>query len=132
MYDGKMRSLGALRTITAMASLFTLIATAAYDQQHSAASHSSNITTISSTVPSNGDINPYGVFRIPRSVGKLMRGDILVSNFNNSANLQGDRHDTGSDRGQWSLQSVRSDRSQHSARILSWWCRTDHCSGRAA
>src|SRR5712692_10527753 len=89
MYDGKMRSLGALRTITAMASLFTLIATAAYAQQHSAASHSSNITTISSTVPSNGDINPYGVFRIPRSVGNLMRGDILVSNFNNSANLQG-------------------------------------------
>jgi len=89
MYDGKMRSLATLRTITAMASLFTLIATAAYAQQHSAASHSSNITTISSTVPSNGDINPYGVFRIPRSVGNLMRGDILVSNFNNSANLQG-------------------------------------------
>src|SRR5271157_3053300 len=47
------------------------------------------ITTISSTIPSNGDINPYGVWRVPRSVGMLKRGNILVSNFNNSANLQG-------------------------------------------
>jgi hypothetical protein len=29
------------------------------------------------------------VFRIPRTVGRLNRGNILVSNFNNSANLQG-------------------------------------------
>jgi hypothetical protein len=48
-----------------------------------------SVTTISSTIPSNGDINPYGVFRIPRTVGQLHRGNILVSNFNNSANLQG-------------------------------------------
>ena len=47
------------------------------------------VTTISSTIPSNGDINPYGVFRIPRSVGQLHRGNILVSNFNNGNNLQG-------------------------------------------
>jgi hypothetical protein len=47
------------------------------------------ISTISSTIPSNGDLNPYGVFRIPRTVGQLRRGNILVSNFNNSSNLQG-------------------------------------------
>lgn len=47
------------------------------------------VTTISSTIPSNGDINPYGVFRVPRSVGQLHRGNILVSNFNNGNNLQG-------------------------------------------
>lgn len=47
------------------------------------------ISTISSTIPSNGDINPYGVYRIPRTVGQLKRGNILVSNFNNSGNLQG-------------------------------------------
>jgi len=29
------------------------------------------------------------VFRIPRTVGQLKRGNILVSNFNNSGNLQG-------------------------------------------
>lgn len=42
-----------------------------------------------STVPANGDINPYGVAVVPRTVGHLVRGDILVSNFNNKANLQG-------------------------------------------
>src|SRR5579871_1703028 len=51
--------------------------------------HPRTITTIASTVPSNGDVNPYGVFPIERSVGSLVRGNILVSNFNNSTNLQG-------------------------------------------
>ena len=44
---------------------------------------------IASTVPANGDVNPYGVAVVPRSVGTLVRGHILVSNFNNKANLQG-------------------------------------------
>jgi len=47
----------------------------------------------SSTVPaSNGDVNPYGVAFVPAGFpddGPLRAGDILVSNFNNSANLQG-------------------------------------------
>jgi DNA-binding beta-propeller fold protein YncE len=45
-----------------------------------------------STVPSNGDLNPYGVAFVPRqfpSGGPMNPGDVLVSNFNNSANLQG-------------------------------------------
>src|SRR6202030_1448756 len=44
---------------------------------------------IASTVPGNGDVNPYGVAVVPRSTGGLVRGDVLVSNFNNSDNLQG-------------------------------------------
>src|SRR3974390_3077356 len=48
-----------------------------------------NITPISSTVPSNGDINPYGIFAVPKTVGHLTKGNILVSNFNASSNLQG-------------------------------------------
>jgi hypothetical protein len=48
------------------------------------------ITQIASTIPpENGDVNPYGVAVIPRSTGDLREGNILVSNFNNSANLQG-------------------------------------------
>jgi DNA-binding beta-propeller fold protein YncE len=46
----------------------------------------------SSTVPGNGDINPYGVAFVPEefpSGGALMEGDVLVSNFNDSGNLQG-------------------------------------------
>jgi hypothetical protein len=42
-----------------------------------------------STVPANGDVNPYGVAVIPASVGKLEETNVLVSNFNNAANLQG-------------------------------------------
>ncbi len=45
-----------------------------------------------STIPANGDINPYGVAFAPKNVpagGILQPGDILVSNFNNSQNLQG-------------------------------------------
>jgi hypothetical protein len=47
---------------------------------------------IVSTVPSNGDQNPYGVAFVPDDFaegGPLEPGDILVSNFNNSKNLQG-------------------------------------------
>jgi hypothetical protein len=42
-----------------------------------------------STVPANGDINPYGVAVVPRSIGRLVKGDILISNFNAKSNLQG-------------------------------------------
>src|SRR5580704_19718213 len=47
------------------------------------------IDTISSTLPANGDVNPYGLVRVPRSVGNLEEGHYLVSNFNASSNLQG-------------------------------------------
>jgi hypothetical protein len=42
---------------------------------------------ISSTVPGNGDLNPYGVAFVPPTFPKggiIAPGDILVSNFNNS------------------------------------------------
>ena len=45
-----------------------------------------------STVPANGDLNPYGVAFVPSGFprgGTLNPGDILVSNFNASSNLQG-------------------------------------------
>jgi len=47
------------------------------------------ISVVASTVPANGDVNPYGVAIVPNSVGNLKQGDILVSNFNNSQNQQG-------------------------------------------
>jgi hypothetical protein len=45
-----------------------------------------------STVPPNGDVNPYGVAILPHGFpggGNLHAGDVLVSNFNNAANVQG-------------------------------------------
>ena len=47
------------------------------------------IATIASTVPKNGDVNPYGVAVVARSKDRLHRGDVLVSNFNDKANTQG-------------------------------------------
>jgi len=49
----------------------------------------SMIRTVASTVPANGDINPYGVAVVPTTIGRLHRGDVLVSNFNNATNAQG-------------------------------------------
>lgn len=45
--------------------------------------------TLGSTVPANGDVNPYGLVIVPASVGKLSAGDLLVSNFNDKENNQG-------------------------------------------
>jgi hypothetical protein len=47
------------------------------------------LTQVASTVPANGDVNPYGVAIVPASEGRLTAGDILVSNFNDKANVQG-------------------------------------------
>jgi hypothetical protein len=47
------------------------------------------VSVITSTVPHNGDVNPYGMAIAPSTTGNLTQGAILVSNFNNSANLQG-------------------------------------------
>jgi hypothetical protein len=49
----------------------------------------------SSTVPTNGDLNPYGIVFVPDGFpryGTIAAGDLLVSNFNNAqsaGNLQG-------------------------------------------
>ncbi len=48
-----------------------------------------HVFTMASTVPRSGDVNPYGVAVVPRTMGDLVAGHILVSNFNNKANLQG-------------------------------------------
>ncbi len=47
------------------------------------------LTTIGTTVPANGDVNPYGMALVRQSRGSLVKGDVLISNFNSSKNLQG-------------------------------------------
>jgi hypothetical protein len=51
--------------------------------------HFHHLKTIASTVPGNGDVNPYGTVVIQRTQGDLHRGNVLISNFNNKKNLQG-------------------------------------------
>jgi hypothetical protein len=44
---------------------------------------------LTSTVPANGDQNPYAMLVAPVSAGTVQKDDVLVDNFNNAANLQG-------------------------------------------
>jgi hypothetical protein len=65
-----------------------------HSKRHPSATHTflstlGRIAQIGSTVPANGDINPYGVAVVRASAGKLIKGDTLVSNFNYAANVQG-------------------------------------------
>jgi hypothetical protein len=49
-------------------------------------------TLSASTVPANGDVNPYGVAFVPPGfphTGILRPGDVVVANFNDASNLQG-------------------------------------------
>jgi hypothetical protein len=71
------------------AALVIVSAVKAGDNDNALKPHATVSTIVSTVPPSNGDVNPYGVFRVPRTVGQLNEGDILVSNFNNSSNLQG-------------------------------------------
>jgi hypothetical protein len=45
--------------------------------------------TLTSTVPDNGDQNPYAIVVAPVSAGSIQKDDVLVTNFNNAGNLQG-------------------------------------------
>ena len=45
--------------------------------------------TRTSTIPDNGDLNPYAIVVAPVSAGKIQKDDVLVTNFNNVSNLQG-------------------------------------------
>lgn len=82
-----MKAVFQLRAWACAAALVTLALPIYAQKSHS--NQQASISAVASTVPANGDLNPYGVFRVLRSSGSLVRGNLLVSNFNNSANLQG-------------------------------------------
>jgi hypothetical protein len=54
-----------------------------------AGAYAGSIKVVASTVPANGDVNPYGLVVVPVTMGSLVQGNLLISNFNDSANLQG-------------------------------------------
>src|SRR5579863_1626647 len=82
-----MKRFDKVKACTAVAALVVVCSVFANAQGKRA--HGSGISVVASTIPSNGDVNPYGIARVPESSGALVQGNILVSNFNNSANLQG-------------------------------------------
>jgi hypothetical protein len=91
--EQRMKALHRIVTATAAAGAAALALVPA--AQAGATTHSSyigrfhKISTIASTVPHNGDVNPYGIVVIRHSHGRLKAGHILISNFNNKKNLQG-------------------------------------------
>jgi uncharacterized protein (TIGR03118 family) len=77
--DGLFGSLQAIPSLSAKAPIVPNLPNGAFQ----------TVTTVPAT---NGDLNPYGVAFVPPGFptgGTLSPGDILVSNFNNSANQQG-------------------------------------------
>jgi hypothetical protein len=60
------------------------------DDNNSVLDRLDDMKTIGSAVdPINGDQNPYGLDIAKIDAGKLKRGDLVVCNFNNAANVQG-------------------------------------------
>jgi hypothetical protein len=45
--------------------------------------------TLTSTIPDNGDQNPYAIVVAPVSSGSIHKDDVLIDNFNDASNLQG-------------------------------------------
>jgi hypothetical protein len=54
-----------------------------------------SFSTVGSTVPANGDVNPYGIAFVPTSIGKLMAGQMLISNFNANESAKENGQGTG-------------------------------------
>ncbi len=52
-------------------------------------------STVASTVPTNGDVNPYGLVFVPTSIGKLEAGQTLISNFNAAESAKENGQGTG-------------------------------------
>jgi hypothetical protein len=53
------------------------------------------VSKVASTVPVNGDVNPYGIVLVPTSVGKLQAGQMLISNFNAKESAKENGQGTG-------------------------------------
>ena len=54
-----------------------------------------SVSKVASTVPTNGDINPYGIVTVPSTVGKLQAGQMLISNFNAKESAKENGQGTG-------------------------------------
>ena len=86
------RAAASAASVAAVTAAALMLAPAAGAQAHAPGSfigHFHKISTVASTVPGNGDVNPYGVAVVRHSAGALHRGNVLISNFNNKKNLQG-------------------------------------------
>jgi hypothetical protein len=83
------RVLGLLVLAVAASNVFAHAADAAPASHHTFIGPLNAVSLLNFTIPSNGDVNPYGVALVPETKGNLVEGRFLISNFNNSQNQQG-------------------------------------------
>ncbi len=83
------RMLSRLMSVMPASAIMLAIVTTTVLADSAFISQFNKISKLANTVPANGDQNPYGVAVIQATTGNLVQGNILVSNFNNAANLQG-------------------------------------------
>lgn len=93
------RSLAVLAVVSTVGGLTAATASAATRGTHSSTPYlsmfsmnskvASTLPKLGAGKPGNRDVNPYGVAVVLDSVGSLVAGDVLVSNFNDEANAQG-------------------------------------------
>jgi hypothetical protein len=82
--------------LLSMTTLSCLALAAAVPGAHAQAADASEFLSVvhkhhllTSTVPDNGDQNPYALVVAPVTSGAVQKNDVLVDNFNNNKNLQG-------------------------------------------
>src|ERR1700733_2777401 len=80
-----------MKRYTLFTAAFLLLTSGAYadDEPHGFLETTHHHVTLTAAVPDNGDQNPYAIVVAPVSAGTIQKGDVLVDNFNNAANLQG-------------------------------------------
>ncbi len=78
-----------MRTVLAAAAFVVATAPAWADSPQGFLETIHRHSTLSSTVPNNGDLNPYAIVVAPVSAGAIHQNDVLIDNFNNITNLQG-------------------------------------------
>ena len=83
-------SIKALTALALSVGLSGSLALAAHgDEPHGFLENIHKHTTLTTTVPENGDQNPYAIVVAPVSSGKIEKDDVLIDNFNDLSNLQG-------------------------------------------
>ena len=92
---GSSKSAGTSSTSTPVASTSTAASAASTPTAGAYLASFATPSTLASTVPSNGDINPYGIVLVPTSTGKLEAGSLLISNFNAKESAKENGQGTG-------------------------------------
>jgi hypothetical protein len=88
-FDGRQWRMAAGLAAFLTTALVTLALPARADEPRGFLETVKKHVTLSSTVPDNGDQNPYAIVVAPISAGKVQKDDVLVDNFNDISNLQG-------------------------------------------